>query len=48
MNIFIQKYYMTQILLQDDNLGILDLQSNLKINNYDTNKTSKIFINDFD
>ena len=35
-------------LLQDDNLGILDLQTNLKITNYDTNKTSKIFVNDFD
>ena len=35
-------------LLQDDNLGILDLQTNLKITNYDTNKTSKIFVNDLD
>lgn len=35
-------------LLQNDYLGTLDLQSNLKITNYDTNKTSKMFINDFD
>ena len=35
-------------LYQKDNLGILDLQTNLKISNYDTNKTSKILINDFD
>ena len=35
-------------LFQSQNLGILDLQSNLKINNYDSNKTSKILINDFD
>ena len=35
-------------LYQKDNFGILDLQTNLKISNYDTNKTSKILINDFD
>lgn len=35
-------------LLQKDNLGILDLQSNLKISNYDTNKQLKILTNDFD
>ena len=34
-------------LYQSQSFGILDLQSNLKINNYDTNKTSKLFINDF-
>ena len=34
-------------LFQSQQAGILDLQSNLKINNYDTNKTSKMFINDF-
>ena len=28
--------------------GILDLQSNFEIQNYDTNKTSKLLINDFD
>ena len=33
---------------QDKLLGVLDLQSNFKINNYDTNKTSKFLINDFD
>ena len=35
-------------LLQDDKLGILDLQTNLKISNYDTNKFSSFLINDFD
>ena len=35
-------------LFQSQSLGILDLQSNLKINNYETNKTSQTFINDFD
>ncbi len=35
-------------LLQDEKFGIVDLQSNLKINNYETNKTSKALINDFD
>jgi LPS-assembly protein len=34
-------------LYQSQTLGILDLQSNLKVNNYDTNKTSKLLINDF-
>ncbi len=29
-------------------LGNLDLQSNLKVHNYDTNKTTKFLINDFD
>ena len=33
-------------LYQSQSFGILDLQSNLKVNNYDTNKTSKLFIND--
>ena len=35
-------------LFQSEKFGILDLTSNFKINNYDTNKTSKTFINDFD
>ena len=34
-------------LFQNDALGSLDLQSNLRVNNYDTNKTSKFWINDF-
>jgi len=34
--------------LYQNEFGILDLQSNLKITNYDTNKTSKILINDFE
>ena len=33
---------------QKKNLGILDLQTNLKISNYDTNKFSSFLINDFD
>ncbi|MBL6785899.1 MAG: LPS-assembly protein LptD [Candidatus Pelagibacter bacterium] len=35
-------------LFQSEKLGTLDLQSNLKVNNYDTNKTSKTLINDLD
>ena len=35
-------------LLSNDNFGILNLQSNLKFHNYDTNKSKKILINDFD
>ena len=35
-------------LFQSEKYGTLDLQSNLKINNYDTNKTSKTLINDLD
>ncbi len=34
-------------LFQNDTLGSLDLQSNFRVNNYDTNKTSKFWINDF-
>ncbi len=34
-------------LFQNDFLGSLNLQSNLRVNNYDTNKTSKLLINDF-
>ena len=47
MNIFSDILF-DKNLFQSQNLGILDLQSNLKINNYDSNKTSKILINDFD
>ena len=35
-------------LFQSENLGILDLQTNLKITNTDTNKTSKKLINDLE
>ncbi len=35
-------------LFQSQKFGVLDFQSNLKINNYETNKTSKIFMNNFD
>ena len=35
-------------LVSNDFIGNLDLQSNLKVRNYDTNKTSKFFINDLD
>ena len=34
-------------LVQSDIFGNLDFQSNFKVNNYDTNKTSKTLINDF-
>lgn len=34
-------------LFDNDVFGSLELQSNLRINNYDTNKTAKFFINDF-
>ena len=30
-----------------NNLGNLDLETNLKIHNYDTNKETKFFVNDF-
>ena len=30
-----------------NNLGNLDLQTNLKFHNYDTNKFTKFFVNDF-
>ena len=35
-------------LFTNNSLGNLDLQSNLKIHNYDTNKTEKLLVNDFD
>ena len=35
-------------LFSNDALGNLDLQSNFKIHNYDTNKTEKFLVNDFD
>ena len=35
-------------LFNDPRYGIMDLQSNFKIHNYDTNKTTKFFINDLD
>ena len=34
-------------LVQSDIFGNLDFQSNFKVNNYNTNKTSKTLINDF-
>ena len=34
-------------LFSSDKLGFLDLQSNLKFHNYDTNKSTKFLINDF-
>ena len=34
-------------LIQSDSFGNLDLQSIIRVNNYDTNKTSKFWINDF-
>ena len=33
-------------LISDNILGNLDLQSNFKIRNYDTNKTLKLLVND--
>ena len=35
-------------LMSNDIFGNLDLQSNFKVHNYDTNKTTKFLINDFD
>ena len=35
-------------LFSNDTLGNLDLQSNFKIHNFDTNKTEKFLVNDFD
>ena len=35
-------------LFSNDKLGYADLQSNLKIHNYDTNKYSKFIVNDID
>jgi LPS-assembly protein len=35
-------------LLSNDTLGVLNLESNLKFHNYDTNKSKKILINDLD
>ena len=34
-------------LFSNNNFGNLDLQTNIKIHNYDTNKTTRFFINDF-
>ena len=47
MSIFFQKY-LDRSLLQNENLGILDMQTALKVSNYDTNKQLKILTNDFD
>ena len=35
-------------LISSDKLGIIDLQTNLKVHNYDTNKFEKFFVNDID
>ena len=35
-------------LLTDSELGVLDFKSNLRIRNYDTNKTTRFLVNDFD
>ena len=35
-------------LLSSNKLGVLDFQSNLKVRNYDTNKYTNLFVNDFD
>ena len=35
-------------LLTDNQFGSIDLQTNLKVHNYDTNKFSKFLVNDFD
>ena len=34
-------------LFSNDNYGNMDLQTNFKIHNYDTNKTTKFLVNDF-
>ena len=36
------------IIFSDDKYGYMDLKSNFKVHNYDTNKTTKFLINDFD
>ena len=35
-------------ILNNDLFGNVDLQSNIKVHNYDTNKTSRVLVNDFD
>ena len=35
-------------LISNEKVGILDLQSNLKVHNYDTNKMTNFFVNDLD
>ena len=35
-------------LISNEKLGFLDLQSNLKVHNYDTNKLTNFFVNDLD
>ena len=35
-------------LISNEKIGSLDLQSNLKVHNYDTNKFTKFFVNDLD
>ena len=35
-------------IFSNDKFGNLDLQSNFKVHNYDTNKTTKFLVNDFD
>ena len=40
--------FLNKNLLSDNKFGYLDLNSNLKVHNYDTNKLTKFFVNDFD
>ena len=35
------------IIFSDDKYGNMDLKSNFKVHNYDTNKATKFLINDF-
>ena len=35
-------------IFSDENLGSLDLQTNFKVHNYDTNKFASFFVNDLD
>ena len=46
MNIFPEITF-DKNLLSDEKFGRLDYQSNIEIHNYDTNKTNKFLVNDF-
>ena len=42
------EFILNKNLISNNKIGVIDLQSNLKIHNYDTNKLTKFFVNDFD
>ena len=45
---YISDTFVNKNLLSDEFLGNLDLQTNLKLRNYQTNKETKFFVNNFD